>query len=80
MPTRVTPEQIRAGRATIEELAEAAGRDPAGFDVTVFGADADRDLIRRFQEAGADRAIVSLPTPVGENAAGDLEGLAAKVL
>ena len=80
MPTRVTPEQIKSGRATIEELAEAAGRDPTGFDVTVFGADADRDLIRRFQEAGADRAIVSLPTPVGASAAGDLEGLAKRVL
>ena len=80
MPTRVTPEQIRAGRASIEEMAEAAGRDPGGFDVTVFGVDPDPDLIRRFQEAGTDRAIVSLPAPVGEGAAGDLEILAGKVL
>ena len=80
MPTRVTPEQIRAGRASIEEMAEAAGRDPGGFDVTVFGVDPDPDLIRRFQEAGTDRAIVSLPAPVGERAAGDLEILAGKVL
>lgn len=80
MPTRVTPEQIKSGRAAIEELAAAAGRDPAGFDVTVFGADADRELIGRLQEARANRAIVSLPTPVGENAARDLEELAKKVL
>jgi hypothetical protein len=80
MPTRVTPEQIKAGRAAIEEMAEAGGRDPGGFDVTVFGVDPDVDLIRRFEEAGADRAIVALPTPVGESAAGDLEGLAEKVL
>ena len=54
--------------------------DPGGFDVTVFGVDPDPDLIRRFQEAGTDRAIVSLPAPVGERAAGDLQILAGKVL
>ena len=80
MPTRVTPEQIKMGRAAIEELAEAGGRDPARFDVTMFGVDPDADQIRRFEEAGADRAIVLLPTPVGENAARDLERLAGEVL
>ena len=80
MPTRITPEQIKAGRATIEELAEARGRDPGRFGVTVFGVDPDVDQIRRFEEAGADRAIVPLPTPVGENAPNDLESLAEKVL
>ena len=80
MPTRVTPEQIKMGRATIEELAEAGGRDPGRFDVTVFGLDSDADQIRRFEEAGADRAIVLLPTPVGENAVRDLERLAGEVL
>ena len=28
MPVRVTPEQVKMGRATLDELAEAAGRDP----------------------------------------------------
>ena len=28
MPVRVSEEQVRAGRATLDELAEAAGRDP----------------------------------------------------
>ena len=80
MPTRITPEQIKAGRAAIEELAEAGGRDPGRFGVTVFGVDPDVDQIRRFEEAGADRAIVLLPTPVGESALSDLESLAEKVL
>ena len=28
MPTRATPESVKAGRASLDELAEAAGRDP----------------------------------------------------
>ena len=28
MPVRVTPEQVKKGRATLDELAETAGRDP----------------------------------------------------
>ena len=37
MPTASSPEQIAAGRAAIDELAEASGRDPAGIGITVFG-------------------------------------------
>ena len=42
MPTASSPEQIAAGRAAIDELAEASGRDPSGISVTVFGQPADR--------------------------------------
>ena len=61
MPTGATPEQIAAGRAAIDELAEASGRDPAGIGITVFGQPADRELIGRFAAAGAGRVIVRLP-------------------
>ena len=35
MPVRVTEEQVRAGRATMDELAEAAGRDPSTIQLIV---------------------------------------------
>lgn len=38
MPIRVTPEQVKMGRATLDELANAAGRDPKSLSVTVAGA------------------------------------------
>ena len=62
MPNRVTPEQVKQGRAAIDELAEAAGRDPSSFQVSVFGQASDRDLVLRFEEAGADRVMIRLET------------------
>jgi len=35
MPIRVTPEQVKMGRAAIDELAEVAGRDPKSIRVMV---------------------------------------------
>ena len=62
MPNRVTPEQVAQGRAAIDELAEAAGRDPESISVSVYGQPADRELIAQLQEAGADRVMVRLET------------------
>ena len=61
MPVRVTPEQVRAGRATLDELAAAAGRDPKSIRLMVYNLPADRDLIQRMEEAGADRVVVAAP-------------------
>ena len=64
----------------MDELAEAAGRDPRSIQVSVYGAPQDRDEIAKFEEAGANRAIVNLPSTLeGEGLAG-LEQLAKKVL
>lgn len=80
MPNRVTPEQVAQGRATISELAEVAGRDPASISVSVYGQPADRDLIARLQEAGADRVVVRLPTEPEEECIASLEGIAEAAL
>ena len=61
IPIRVTPGQVKQGRATLDELAQAAGRNPASIQVSVFGLPADPDLLSRFEEAGANRVTVNLP-------------------
>jgi probable F420-dependent oxidoreductase len=80
MPTASSPEQIAAGRAAIDELAEASGRDPASINVTVFGQPADRQLIGQFEAAGANRVIVRLPSTTGDNVLQEVENIAAAVL
>jgi probable F420-dependent oxidoreductase len=79
MPVRATPDDIEKGRASLAELATAAGRDPSAIDVTVFGEDSDREAIQRFEAAGADRVIVRLSSTVDDTALTELERMAAKV-
>jgi len=61
LPNRVTPEKLREGRATLDRLAKDAGRDPSKITISVHGQPADRDLLRRFHDAGANRIIVRPP-------------------
>jgi probable F420-dependent oxidoreductase len=61
LPNRTTPEQLRESRLTLDRLAKDAGRDPASITISVHGQPADRDLIRRFHDAGATRVIVRPP-------------------
>ena len=80
MPVRADVERVKQGRATLDELAEAAGRDPSSIQISVYGAPQDRDEIAKYEDAGANRAIVNLPSTLeGEGLAG-LEQLAKKVL
>src|SRR5437773_2503082 len=58
LPNRSTPEQVRESRVTLDRLAKDAGRDPARLTISVFGQPPDRDLIRRYLDAGATRVIV----------------------
>ena len=37
MPNRTSPDEIRRGRNTLSELAEAAGRDPNSVQIVAFG-------------------------------------------
>jgi probable F420-dependent oxidoreductase len=80
MPTRATPQDIKRGRATLDELAAAAGRDPRSIEITVFGEACDAEAIKRFAEAGADRVIVRPETTEGEAALAELERIAAQLL
>jgi hypothetical protein len=67
-------------RATLDEFATAAGRDPSSIDITVFGQASDRDTLQRFAEADASRAIVRLSTTSSDAALTELERMAAQVL
>ena len=80
VPNRVNPEDLKRGRKALDELAQAAGRDPKAIQVSVFGQPADRDLIQRFEDAGADRVCVRLPTADEKESLGELEKIAGAVL
>jgi len=58
LPNRITPDQLRESRATLDRLAKEAGRDPNAITISVLGQPADRDLIRRLLDAGATRVLV----------------------
>jgi probable F420-dependent oxidoreductase len=79
MPTRATPEDIKKGRATLDELAVAAGRPPDSLEITVYGEASDPGMLKRFEEAGASRVIVRLQTTEGEAALSELERMAKQL-
>ena len=80
MPVRVTDEQVKMGRATLDELADAAGRDPKSIRLMVCNVAADRELIDRLEQAGADRVSVSLPPDAGGGALSEMERIAEAVM
>ena len=81
LPNRITPDQLRDSRATLDRLAKDAGRDPGKLTISVHGQPADRGLITRLHEAGATRVIVR-PDPVKTDAemAAQLARIAEAVL
>jgi probable F420-dependent oxidoreductase len=77
--------ELKAGRATLDELAESAGRDPATIEILAFGLAGqfrDRESIDNLVEAGVDRATVWLmKAEQGEEAVlAEIEELAERVL
>ena len=80
IPSRVTHEEVKRGRSTLDELAEVAGRDPASLEITVFGQPLDPDLVKRFEEAGANRVIMRVVTAAEDEALRHLEKIAQTVL
>ncbi len=45
----------------LHELAEKAGRDPASFSITLFGAIPDAGQLEKVRELGVTRAVFALP-------------------
>ena len=80
LPNRVTPDQVKAGRAELDHLALEAGRDPASIEISVFGQPPDPDLIKRFEDAGAARVMVRVMALPEREALTELEAIAKKVL
>ena len=80
MPNRTTPDEIQEGRATIRDLAVKEGRDPDSIKTLVYGTPGDRELMKAFEEAGADECIVRLDTAPEKEALSQLEHIALAVL
>jgi probable F420-dependent oxidoreductase len=79
MPIRATPQDIKSGRATLDELAEAAGRDPRSIEIMIYGEASDPEMLKRFEEAGASRVTVRLQVTDGDAALTELERMAEQL-
>jgi probable F420-dependent oxidoreductase len=81
LPNRVTPEQLKENRAELNKLAEAAGRDPASIEITIYGQEPDPDLFKALFAAGADRVVVRPQHVETEKEMGDqLDEIATKLI
>lgn len=83
LPTGTSVEGIQRGRATLNELAEKAGRDPQSLDVIAFGQPgqfADREEIKTLEKAGISHATIWLKRVRGNEVIAELEELARRVL
>ena len=58
LPNRITPAEIEAARKELDSRARDAGRDPSSISISIFGQAPERDLVRSFLDAGADRVVV----------------------
>ena len=47
--------------ATVRSALEAAGRDPASFTITAYGAKGTKDTVEHLIELGVDRIVFNLP-------------------
>ncbi|MGE3326241.1 MAG: TIGR03619 family F420-dependent LLM class oxidoreductase [Acidimicrobiia bacterium] len=74
------PDVLAAGRALLRQMCAQGGRDPDAMKIDVIirglnrdGADdagfdgLDRTLLRRYEDAGADRVLVTVPTLADES-------------
>jgi probable F420-dependent oxidoreductase len=61
------------------KMAQEAGRDPASIPITIWGATEDRDLLRRYQDLGVSRVIVTLPSKPADAVLGRLDRWAALI-
>ncbi len=81
LPNRVTPGEVEDSRKRLDAMAEEVGRDPRSITISVYGQPADRDLVRSYLDAGADRVVVRPDHVINEYEMGkQLERMAESVL
>jgi probable F420-dependent oxidoreductase len=80
MPALGGPEVILEGRRELDRLCEEVGRDSSSIEITAFHEPADRELIKKLEEAGTDRVILELGTIKTDEALAQLESHAEAVL
>lgn len=80
IPIDVSPERIRQGRTEITKLAESKGQDPKSFHISVVGVSPEKEEIDKYEKAGADRVILSLPELNQEDTLSYLQRISKVVL
>ena len=85
MPSRTSVDEILRGRATLNELAEQAGRGPKSIEVMAFGQDGhfrDRESIKELEEGGIDRVTIWLSNTEADptTALREMDDIARRVL
>jgi Luciferase-like monooxygenase len=58
MPWLYTPDQIRDGHAMLDKLAPEFGRDPRSIEVVAAPVAAEPNVIKQYEDAGADGIVV----------------------
>ena len=81
LPNRITPAEVEDSRQRLDAMAEEAGRDPKSITISVYGQPADRELVRSYLDAGANRVVVRPDHVINEYEMGkQLERMAEAVL
>lgn len=80
LPIGVCPDDIKAARETLAKLCDSAERDPHSIGITIHSQPADKDLINRFEEAGAERVLVRVTSADQKGVLNELEELASVAL
>ena len=80
MPSGSSPEQIKQGRDTLNQLAVRSGRDPRSIQVLAYNTPADREALKAYQDAGAEAAVVRLNTGPEKETLAELDQVARRVL
>ena len=81
-PTATSADEIRRGRNTLSELAEAAGRDPDTVQIMAFGHAGhfkSREAVLETIDAGADRVTIWLDQTEGEGALAEMDEIARQI-
>lgn len=62
MPIAARADALRRDAATLRQLAEDAGRDPAEISLSIYGAPGDPKKLGELRDIGAERCIFGLPS------------------
>lgn len=76
IPIGFNPDAILSGMKDLAERAQAAGKKPSDFPVSVFGAPPDPAVMRKFAEAGVTRVNLWVPPKPKDEVLPILDGYA----
>jgi alkanesulfonate monooxygenase SsuD/methylene tetrahydromethanopterin reductase-like flavin-dependent oxidoreductase (luciferase family) len=80
MPWLYTPELIRDGRKMLDKLAPEFGRDPRSIAVVAAPVSTEPDVIKQYEDAGADGIVVFVMPAAEQEMLVELEQIAAKII